>query len=120
MIFKNRTEYQAAYRWAVENCNNIPGLAVLVRSTKNILDFDFYVDLFTGLVDQIDMVYSPLNNRFPIIRAAILTGFIMGRTYGMTIPEDIPESYKPRRSRRPSHKKAQKQPAKKDGKANEE
>lgn len=74
MIFKNSAEYKAAYRLAVKNCNNIPGLAVLVRSTKNILDFDFYVDLFTGLVDQIDMVYSPFNNRFPIIRAAILPG----------------------------------------------
>lgn len=53
MIFKNSAEYKAAYRLAVKNCNNIPGLAVLVRSTKNILDFDFYVDLFTGLVKLI-------------------------------------------------------------------
>ena len=119
MIFKNSAEYKAAYRLAVENCNNIPGLAVLVRSTKNILDFDFYVDLFTGLVDQIDMVYSPFNNRFPIIRAAILTGFIMGRSYGVTVPEDFLEPPVPRRSRRTKRKTASKTEAPKEGASNE-
>lgn len=118
MTFKTAEQYEFFRLVAVDAMRGNEVIAKELLTHNLIPDFNFYVDLYTALVKpQGD--FSQENTR-AVIDAALRMGFMMGRSYGVTVPENTREAVPPRRSRRPSHKKAQKQPAKKDGKANEE
>lgn len=117
MIFKTAEQYEIFRIVAVDAMRGNEVIAKELLTHNLIPDFNFYVDLYTDLVEQ-QSDFSQANTR-SVIDAALRMGFMLGRTYGVTIPENAPKSPPPRRSRRPSHKTATKPTTPKEGKDNE-
>lgn len=117
MIFKTAEQYEIFRIVAVDTMRGNEVIAKELLTHNLIPDFNFYVDLYTDLVEQ-QSDFSQANTR-AVIDAALRMGFMMGRCYGVTVPENIPKPAPPRRSRRPSRKTAPKPTAQKDGTDNE-
>lgn len=118
MSFKSAEQYEIFRIVAVGAIRGNEVIAKELLSHNLIPDFNFYVDLYTALVEQ-QGNFSQMNTR-AVIDAALRMGFMMGRSYGVTVPEDFLETPVPRRSRRTKRKVSQKTEAPKEGAANEE
>lgn len=117
MTFKTVEQYEIFRIVAVDTMRGNEVIAEELRTHNIIPDFNFYIDLYTALVEQ-QGDFSQAETR-AIIDAALRMGFMMGRCYGVTVPENAPKPTPPRRSRRTSHKTTPKPTTPKDGKENE-
>lgn len=94
MSFKTAEQYEIFRIVAVDAMRGNEVIAKELLTHNLIPDFNFYVDLYTDLVEQ-QSDFSQANTR-AVIDAALRMGFMMGRAYGVTVPENAPKPTPPR------------------------